>query len=321
MHREEALRAINEDQLDYIQKPVSVDFDAAGRFPISFTHRGKKHVVGEILARFRTARSYPINAFLVRTAGGPVFLLYFQINGFGGHRSLHQGSWVLSFRILHDYELMALYRRERKMIVNMALKRIADFHGHVCPDLVLGCKLCECIGKLIPPGEEANGIAAIIAENATSALDAIQIMLGATLGNQRLKVVDLGKHNYTVIPKSAATGYRVKMKSQEYDDEDAYQRLSGKMLDNTIVMDEVVKLQILLDERVKYLLRQPPEALFEIERVEKEAQQLEGPSVYLTCCRCGEQVLASHAIQRPDAIYCLSCIQTTNVGCRSQRLH
>jgi formylmethanofuran dehydrogenase subunit E len=56
----------------------------------------------------------------------------------------------------------------------------------------------------LPPGEAANGIAAIIAENSTSALDAIQIMLGATLGNQRLKVMDLGKHNYTVIPKSAA---------------------------------------------------------------------------------------------------------------------
>jgi len=204
MHREEALRAINEDQLDYIQKPVSVDFDAAGRFPISFTHCGEKHVVSEILARFRMARTYPINAFLVRTAGDLVFLIYFQIKRVSRHRSIHQGSWVLSFRILHDHELMAFYRRERKMIVNMALKRIADFHGHLCPDLVLGCKLCEVIQNLLPPGEAANGIAAIIAENSTSAFDAIQIMLGATLGNQRLKVMDLGKHNYTVIPKSAA---------------------------------------------------------------------------------------------------------------------
>ncbi|WP_319524016.1 FmdE family protein [uncultured Desulfosarcina sp.] len=321
MHREEALRAINEDQLDYIQKPVSVDFDTAGGFPLSFTHCGEKHVVGEILAQFRTAKSYPINAFLVRTAGDLVFLIYFQIKGLSRHRSIHQGSWVLSFRILHDYELMAFYRRERKMIVNMALKRIADFHGHVCPDLVLGCKLCEVVQNLLPFNGPTNGIAAIIAENSTSALDAIQILLGATLGNQRLKIMDLGKHNYTVIPKSEATGYRVRMKSQDYDDEDLYQRLSGKMLGNTIVMDEVVKLQILLDERVKYLLRQPPEALFEIEPIQKEAQLAEGPSVYLTCCRCGEQVLASHAIERRNAVYCLSCLQRTNAGCRSYRLH
>ena len=321
MHREEALRAINEDQLDYIQKPVSVDFDMTGGSPLSFTHCGKKHVVGEILARFRTAKSYPINAFLVRTGGGLVFLLYFQINGFGRQRHIHKGSWVLSFRILHDHELMALYRRERKMIVNMALKRIADFHGHVCPDLVLGCKVCERIQQLLPSNEPTNGIAAVIAENSTSALDAIQIMLGITLGNQRLKVMDLGKHNYTVIAKSAATGYRLKMKAQDYADEDAYQRLSVKMLGNTIVMDEVVKLQILIDERVKYLLRQPPEALFEIEPVKKEAQLSEGPSVYFTCCRCGEQVLASHAIERHDAIYCLACLQMTNVDCHSHRLH
>jgi formylmethanofuran dehydrogenase subunit E len=87
-----------------------------------------------------------------------------------------RGFWVLSFRILNDYELMALYRRERKMIVNMALKRIADFHGHVCPDLVLGSKFCEYIQKLLPSNKFANGIAAIISENCTSALDAIQIL-------------------------------------------------------------------------------------------------------------------------------------------------
>jgi len=76
------------------------------------------------------------------------------------------------------------------MIVNMALKRIADFHGHLCPDLVLGARLCERVLELVPSEGNGNGLAAIIAENCTSALDAIQIMLGITLGNQRLKVMN-----------------------------------------------------------------------------------------------------------------------------------
>jgi formylmethanofuran dehydrogenase subunit E-like metal-binding protein len=42
------------------------------------------------------------------------------------------------------------------MIVNMALKRIADFHGHVCPDLVLGSKFCEYIQKLLPSNKFAR---------------------------------------------------------------------------------------------------------------------------------------------------------------------
>ncbi|BBO82308.1 FmdE family protein [Desulfosarcina ovata] len=207
------------------------------------------------------------------------------------------------------------------MIVNMALKRIADFHGHLCPDLVLGGKLCEYIQQRLPPTEPANGITAIIAENSTSALDAIQIMLGTTLGNQRLKIMDIGKHNYTIIPKSVATSFRMRLTVQDYENEETYQRLSGKMLANTIVMDEVVNLQILLDERVKYLLRQPPESLFRIESIEKEPQIPEVPSIYLTCCRCNEQVLGSHAVNYQDKIYCISCLQQMNAGCLRDHLH
>jgi formylmethanofuran dehydrogenase subunit E len=216
--------------------------------------------------------------------------------------------------VLNDNELMALYRRERKMIINMALKRIADFHGHVCPDLVLGSKLCEYIQKLLPSNKFANGIAAIISENCTSALDAIQILLGATLGNQRLKVMDFGKHNYTVIPKSASSGFRLILNIQTFEDENEYQHLSCKMLEKTILMDEVVQLQTLLDERVKYLLKQPPESLFRIEWTKKGQPLSEEPSVYLTCCRCGEQVLHSHAVYYKSETYCGRCFQLLKTG-------
>jgi formylmethanofuran dehydrogenase subunit E len=216
--------------------------------------------------------------------------------------------------VLNDYELMALYSRERKMIINMALKRIADFHGHVCPDLVLGSKLCEYIQKLLPSNKFANGIAAIISENCTSALDAIQILLGATLGNQRLKVMDFGKHNYTVVPKSASSGFRLILNIQTFEDENEYQRLSCKMLEKTILMDEVVQLQTLLDERVKYLLMQPPESLFRIEWTKKGQPLSEEPSVYLTCCRCGEQVLHSHAVYHKNETYCGRCFKLLKTG-------
>jgi formylmethanofuran dehydrogenase subunit E len=309
MEREEALRAISEDQLDYIQQPVAVDFDETRYLPLAFTVKGKRHEIGEVLERFRICSEQPMNAFLVRTYGDHVFLLYFHINGYAPIQSIHKGSWILSFRILDDDELMAFYRRERKMIVNMALKRIADFHGHLCPDLVLGGKLCEYIQNMLPVTEPANGIATIIAENCTSALDAIQIMLGATMGNQRLKVMDLGKHNYTIIPKSIADSFRLVLNHQEYKDEDAYKRLSYKMLDNTILMDEVVSLQMMIDERVNHLLKQPPEGLFRIEPVDREQQLPEVPSVYLTCCRCKEHVLSSHAVEYGNKIYCMPCFQ------------
>lgn len=206
------------------------------------------------------------------------------------------------------------------MIVNMALKRIADFHGHLCPDLVIGGKLCEYIQQRLPADEPANGIAAIIAENCTSALDAIQIMLGITLGNQRLKVMDLGKHNYTIIPKSAAGSFRLVSNLQQYGNEDSYRWLSHKMMNDTIVMDEVVSLQIMIDERVKHLLNQPPESLFRSEPVAKTHQLPEVPSIYLTCCQCNDPVLSSHAVEYGDQVYCMPCFQLIKEGSRCYHL-
>ena len=206
------------------------------------------------------------------------------------------------------------------MIVNMALKRIADFHGHLCPDLVLGGKLCEYIQQMLPISEPTNGIATIIAENATSALDAIQIMLGATMGNQRLQVMDLGKHNYTIVPKSGAGCFRLVLNGQEFKDDTAYRHLTRKMLDNTILMDDVVSLQMMIDQRVKHFLAQPPECLFRIEQTESEQQLPEVPSVYLTCCRCNEQVLSSHAVEYGTQIYCMSCLRCRKSGNQCYRL-
>ncbi len=320
MVREEALRAISEDQLDYIQQPVVVDFDATDSMPLSFTVKDRQYSVGEVLDQFRTREGLPLNAFLVRTSDNFVFLLYFHFNNLNLHRSTNEGCWILSFRILDDDELMAFYRRERKMIVNMALKRIADFHGHLCPDLVIGGKLCEYIQQMLPISEPANGIATMIAENNTSALDAIQVVLGVTMGNQRLKIMDLGKHNYIIIPTKETDRFRMVLNHQDFKDEEAYKRLSQKVLDNTILMDEVVCLQLMVDERVKYLLRQPPESLFRIEPIERDRQLPEMPTCYLTCCQCNEQVLSSHAIEYGDRIYCLSCFQIMKAGSMCCRL-
>jgi len=57
-------------------------------------------------------------------------------------------------------------------------------------------------------------------------------MLGVTLGNQRLKILDFGKHNYTIIPKENKSSFRLTLNPQDYDGEDEYKQLSHKMLNN-----------------------------------------------------------------------------------------
>lgn len=315
MDKTEALRSIRYDLLEYIQQRVWVDFDNAMQDPVGFHFNGNKHVVHEVLGRFRTHAKHHINAFLVNANGDEVYFLYFQLCDMDQRGAFNPGFWVLSFRIFNDRELMSFYREDRKMLVNMALKRVIDFHGHLCPDLVLGGKACEYAQKLLSENKDLEAGVTIIAENCTSALDAIQILLGATVGNQRLQVMDFGKHNYTFLFKNGHNSTKLSLRRQRYGDEDEFRTLEQKIMKDQVTLEEVVDFQKLLDNRVKQLLALSPEDLFDIERIEPIQQPTETATIYLSCCKCGQQVLRSRTINFKDEIYCIPCFQRHNTGC------
>ena len=315
MDKSEALRSIRYDLVEYIQKKVRVDFDNARQVPLSFIFSGALHVVDDVLVRFRTQSEQPINAYLMQMNNDEVYFLYFHFCDYNRQRTLHEGYWVLCFRILSDHELMALYREDRKMLLNMQLKRVVDFHGHICPDLVIGCKLCEYAQQLIPQAGELNGGISLIAENCTSSLDAIQIILGTTVGNQRLQVMDFGKHNYTLLSKKAETGFRLSLKEQHFDDEAAFRELEQKMMNNQVIMEEVVQFQKLLDVRVRYLLGLIPENIFSVKPVESIPPPFETANTFQQCSVCGEQVLKSRRIEYQDQIYCIPCFRKITKNC------
>lgn len=315
MDKSEALRSIRYDLVEYIQKKVCVDFDNARQAPVSFTYGGALYMVDDVLIRFRTQSGQPINAYLMQVKSDGVYFLYFHFCDPNHQRTQHKGYWVLCFRILSDHELMALYREERKMLLNMHLKRIVDFHGHLCPDLVIGCKVCEYAQKLFSQDSESNDGISVIAENCTSSLDAIQIMLGTTVGNQRLQVMDFGKHNYTLLLKRTEIGFRLSLKKQLFCDEQEYRELEQKIMDNQVIMEDVVQFQKLLDARVRYLLGLVPEDIFSVKHVESVTQPFEMTNTFLQCSVCGEQVLKSRGIEHQDRTYCIPCFRKIAKNC------
>jgi formylmethanofuran dehydrogenase subunit E len=321
MDKSEALRSIRYDLVEHIQQKVRVDFDNVLQMPVSFIFAGALHEVDDVLVRFRTQSEQPINAYLMQMKNDEVYFLYFHFCDLHEQRTVHKGYWVLCFRILSDHELMALYREERKMLLNMHLKRVVDFHGHLCPDLVIGCKLCEYVQKLFPQAGELNSGISLIAENRTSSLDAIQIMLGTTVGNQRLYVMDFGKHNYTLLLKKAETGFRLSLKKQHFGDEEEYSELEQKIMNNQVVMEDMVQFQKLLDDRVRQLLGLVPEDIFSVKHVELIQPTFETASTFLQCSVCGEQVLKSRKIEYQDQTYCIPCFRKLTRSCTYHTVH
>jgi formylmethanofuran dehydrogenase subunit E len=315
MDKTEILRSIHHDQLEYIQRKVQVNFDNRRQEPVSFSFAGQTHTICEVVGLFKMFADQPPNSYLVEASNHNVFYIYYQLEGGQHPDSIEPGFWVLCFRILNDNELMSWYLEDRKMLVNMTLKRVADFHGHICPELALGGKFCEFVQSLLEEGTLTNSGLSIISENTTSALDAIQVLLGVTIGNQRLMVMDYGKHNYTLFSRQRDRGWKLKLKAHYYDDEDSYHSLEEKIFNKQALFEDMVRFQQLMDARVRQILELSPKELFSIEEVNAETRPKESVSIYLTCSVCGEQVLASRSIESRDTIFCVPCFQKMTPGC------
>lgn len=201
------------------------------------------------------------------------------------------------------------------MLANIALKRVVDFHGHVCPELVLGGKFCEFVQRFLDDKVlDGNGFS-VLAENNTAALDAIQILLGVTVGNQRLMVMDYGKHNYTLYSRDQGQGWSFRMIALHFGDEELFHGLEEKIMNDNALLEDIVSFQRLIDARVRRIYTLSPEDLFVIEPARCPQYPRESTSLYAICSLCGEQVLATRSIECRNKVLCLPCFQMQAPGC------
>ncbi len=201
------------------------------------------------------------------------------------------------------------------MLTNIALKRVVDFHGHVCPELALGCKFSQFVQHLLAENILEGGGFSILAENSTSALDAIQVILGVTVGNQRLMVMDYGKHNYTLYSQHQDIGWTFRLIDQNFADNENFHRLEEKILTDNALLENYISFQQMIDARVRQILDSSPDELFTIETTHGIPQQSHSTSIYLTCDNCGEQVLATRCIENHHKTFCQPCFQKKFPGC------
>lgn len=307
LKREEILRSIDKKEVEFIQRRVKVDYDNRLQSPLSFFYRNREHRVTGLLGAFKGALSPRDIAYLVNTRDGDVYLLYLHFYDPLPQSFLSPCHWILNFRVLRDEELMFFFKEERKMMVNMELKRVADFHGHLCPDLIIGCKAHELAMETLSRKENLDGGLIVIAENTTSALDAIQCLSGCTLGNQRLKVHDFGKHKYTFLISRTGLGVKLSLKEQSFENEPRYLELEEKAKKGQATVEDIARLQSLLDERVEMLLSLRHDALFESVITTRKPPRIEAFTDLARCHRCGDLVLESRLVNIDGFSMCRQC--------------
>ncbi len=310
MHLEQALRRIQDHSVEIIQRGVEVNVMDGSNRPASFCLNRRVHEIVFCLGPFQGDLSELDSSFLVQTARREIYLLYRRCGLASAGRDHAAWQWILAYRILRDDELMAFFREDQMMLVNAQLKKVVDFHGHLCPDLLIGCRAVNlALERLQAENELTNGLF-VTAQNQTSALDAIQCLTGCTLGNQRLRLQDNGKHNYTFISCSSGLAVELRLMNLSFKNEDRYFALEKKAANDRVTIQDISRMQSIMDDWVHWLSSLPDAELFKVAESREEPPRPETCTRYITCRRCGDPVQISRVVVQNGIECCSSCVRT-----------
>lgn len=91
-------------------------------------------------------------------------------------------------------------------------KKCAEFHGHVCPGLTMGYKAALYAIQLLDLTFSEDENVVCIAENDACSVDAIQVILGCSVGKGNLLFHMTGKQAYSFYERSSGKSVRIVLK-------------------------------------------------------------------------------------------------------------
>ncbi|NLL73625.1 MAG: formylmethanofuran dehydrogenase [Clostridiales bacterium] len=93
-------------------------------------------------------------------------------------------------------------------------ERARKFHGHECPGLAIGVKVCEAAIKKMNLSPSIDEELVCISENDACGVDAVQVLMGCTMGKGNLIYKQTGKQAFTFINRDKGQSMRFYLKAR-----------------------------------------------------------------------------------------------------------
>lgn len=166
---------------------------------------------------------------------------------------------------------------------NKLWEKAIDFHGHKCPGLAIGYKVCAAaIEKLnLSFSEDENLVC--ITENDACGVDAIQIILGCSFGKGNLIYRGVGKQAFSFFNRKTNESIRILLKPLP------------KGIDK--------------DEKEEYLLSSPIDDLFNFKDSNLNLPKKAKIFRTIICESCGEGAAENKIRLRDGKKVCLDCFE------------
>jgi len=194
------------------------------------------------------------------------------------------------------------------------LEEAVRFHGHLCPGLVIGYRAAKFAAAALQTDRAEDEELVAIVETDACGVDAVQVLLGCTLGKGNLIFRDHGKQVFTVISRKQNKGIRIAVRATAMERTAEQEALLTKARSGTASSEEEQAYGSLQQARVGEILRMPKADLFDIAAVTPEVPQKARIFKSVVCHYCGERVMEPRARIRDGEIACIPCSEVYGRG-------
>lgn len=197
------------------------------------------------------------------------------------------------------------------MCANMPPLELAiQFHGHICPGLLMGVRAAEFALEHLQVNRDEDEELLAIVETDSCGVDAIQSILGCTLGKGNLLVKDFGKAVYTIARRDKHKAIRI---AQRYNAlrtplMDQFRASKNQAAPSNEQKNEA---ELLLGQVFEFIMTKPFEDLFNWEEVDLDFPVKAQIHKTLQCSICGEGVMETRASLVGEKVICPSCNMTS----------
>lgn len=169
-------------------------------------------------------------------------------------------------------------------------------HSHLSPGLALGIRMTEIAYKNLGVNLRGKGLLSI-AETSLCIPDALQVLVGTTMGNRNLIVKDYGKLALSVVRTDTMEGYRVSLKRDAVNKSELMRKFllrEGKLSkeDERELAEEFLSLE---------------EGFFDVRKIKIKIAFEKKKESIVECEKCGELQPLNYTIEKDGKRICFIC--------------
>lgn len=187
-------------------------------------------------------------------------------------------------------------------------KKVAEFHGHVCPGLAYGYRVAKAALRKLGKRAKDEEIVSIV-ENDSCAVDGIQVIVGSTFGKGNLIFKDYGKQAYTFISRKTGKGFRISVDFKGYKESDKDKAVWDKFLSGNKSPQVMKEVRRIKNKKIETILKTPDKELLSIKPVKIKLPEEARIYSSIRCERCGEKVMESRTRFKEGKILCFPCFE------------